>query len=387
MGKPSVISRLTPVNLVEEMAKFFSSLGQASGYNPQFVYMEDPSEIHQPPVDTRFVKAALYIIGKSNEMNVERTCPLIDPPTLRNIVLNYLSLMGLQDSVDVEISMSPVSVASVSRGTRPKVHISPLPVSVSIVKSVCAHELGTHLLRMLNDDHQMWGKGGRRAAFSLKPHHNTEEGLACLNGLVFFSENSSYPLLYHAALRYLAVVLAQESDFVDLFKQLSNHILDKEECFRFCARAKRGVTNTSIPGASGCMIDQSYLIGAIDILSNIESIDFVALYAGLIDREDCVRLKNVLRVEGIRLPPFLQSQARLAMYKKRLRQIAEVNNIAVLGAPSLGRSICLRKSSVRRLNSYCRGKPNLRTTSSMHHHCDDLRRGKSSQTLEISECG
>jgi hypothetical protein len=382
MGKPSVISRLTPVNLAEEMAKFFSS----SGYNPQFVYRGDPSEIHQRPVDTRFVNAARYIIGKSNEMNVERTCPLIDPPTLRNIVLNYLSLMGLQDSVDVEISMSPVSVASVSRGTRPKVHISPLPVSASIVKSVCAHELGTHLLRMLNDDHQMWGKGGRRAAFSLKPHHNTEEGLACLNGLVLFSPDSP-PLLFHAALRYLAVVLAQDSDFVGLFKQLSNHILDKEECFRFCARAKRGVTNTAIPRASGCMKDQSYLIGAIDILSNIESIDFVALYAGLIDREDCVRLKNVLRVEGIRLPPFLQSQARLAMYKKRLRQIAEVNNIAVLADAPLGRSICLRKSSVRRLNSYCRGKLNLRTTSSKHHHCDDLRRGKSSQTLEISECG
>ena len=381
MGKRSLISRLTPVNVVEEMAKFFMS--EKSCYNPQFVYSEDPSEISQPPVDTRFVHAARYIIGKSAERTVERTSPTIDPPTLRKIVFDYLSLMGLQDSVDVEISMSPVSVASVSRGSsRPKVHISALPVSASIVKSVCAHELGTHLLRMLNDDHQMWGKSGR-AAFSMKAHHNTEEGLACLNGLVL-SEDSP-PLLFHAALRYLAVVLAQESDFVGLFNQLSNHILDKEECFRFCARAKRGVTNTAVPSASKCMVDQSYLIGAIDILSNIDKIDFVALYAGLIDREDCVRLKNILRINGIRLPPFLQSRSRLAMYTKRLRQIAEVNNIAVYG-PAVGRSVCLRKSSVRRLSSYCKNRSEkcIRIAKTSHH-CDDLRRGKSSQTLEISE--
>ena len=171
----------------------------------------------------------------------------------------------------------------------------------------------------------MWARGNR-AAFNLKSHLNTEEGLACINGLL--ADESPCPLLYSAALRYMGAVVACKSDFVTLFKEMSKYVSEKEECFRFCVRAKRGVVNTEVPKAFG--LDQSYLVGAVDILRNVHSTDFVALYSGLIDREDSQRLGNLLRLDVIRLPPFLSTAKALQAYKLRLVKIANANDIAVL---------------------------------------------------------
>ena len=307
---------------------------------PSFMYAGDKSQRHyNPRVDAKYIDQAERILRRSKGFSAANELKL-NHTQFKAKLLEYLSLLGLEDLVDVETSPSAVSVACVSRSlsgqSKHKIFISPLPVSASIVESVCAHEIGTHLLRMLNDEHQVWGnKKIQRRYFTLKPHFDTEVGLACLNGLLFNQEDCFS--LYNAALRYIAVVVAHKSDFQTLFVFLSNYISDEQECFRFCARAKRSL--------NGVGNDQSYLIGALDILQHINTTDFVALYAGLIDREDSLRLKNLLRLEAVRLPPFLQSRDLLRDYTKSLQDIAEANGIGVF---AVERPISLK--SLRRLS-------------------------------------
>ena len=49
------------------------------------------------------------------------------------------------------------------------------------------HELGTHLLRKINDNQQMWSQQSlknQRKMLKLKQYATTEEGLAALNQLI-----------------------------------------------------------------------------------------------------------------------------------------------------------------------------------------------------------
>lgn len=80
------------------------------------------------------------------------------------------------------------------------------------------------------------------------------------------------PLLFKAALRYNAVILASKASFVEVYRYISKYIKDETDCWRETVRAKRGLINTEKPGAY--YKDQNYLIGAVDILRNRKDIDF-----------------------------------------------------------------------------------------------------------------
>ena len=67
-----------------------------------------------------------------------------------------------------------------------------------------------------------------------------EEGLAAINQLL----PEDKPFLFKAALRYIAAIYASKMSFSQIYKKLSRHIKDKNDCWRETVRVKRGIANT-----------------------------------------------------------------------------------------------------------------------------------------------
>jgi len=90
------------------------------------------------------------------------------------------------------------------------------------------HEIGTHLVRALNDGLQPWAR--KRQQFGLRPRQNTradiaaEEGLATLNTMLPLQ----HQYLWSAALLYYAAAKADTMTFKELFDHLERYMPDKE---------------------------------------------------------------------------------------------------------------------------------------------------------------
>merc|ERR1719405_121084 len=101
--------------------------------------------------------------------------------------------------------------------------------------------------------------------------------------------------------------------FCELFKELEGHVPDIEKRFRMCCRIKRGMVDTSLPGAF--YLDQAYFKGAVEILRHLEEVDFGRLYGGQIALQDLDKVHFLLRKEIVKLPKFLNSAETLTKYK------------------------------------------------------------------------
>lgn len=81
-------------------------------------------------------------------------------------------------------------------------------------------------------------------------HYNpTEEGLASLHSVI----NRPYPYLWRAALLYYVTYKAAHLSFRDLFADLGKFLKSPSTRWDYCVRAKRGQTDTSVPGAHTVM--------------------------------------------------------------------------------------------------------------------------------------
>ncbi|CAE7417746.1 unnamed protein product [Symbiodinium pilosum] len=104
-----------------------------------------------------------------------------DCEELRDMVAAYLKDQNVEDKVEIRLvdgMLSAANVATLGEG-RYVVNIAKGPVSKPILQSICDHEVGTHLLRMMNDEHQVWH--GCRDRYKLQNPWTTEEGFATLN--------------------------------------------------------------------------------------------------------------------------------------------------------------------------------------------------------------
>ena len=84
------------------------------------------------------------------------------------------------------------------------------------------HEIGTHIVRKLNDKKQKYYKF-KKANNVSKCRIETEEGLASLNQLLDCEE----PLLFIASLRYVSAILASKHSFVEVFAELLKYLGDE----------------------------------------------------------------------------------------------------------------------------------------------------------------
>jgi hypothetical protein len=103
---------------------------------------------------------------------------------------------------------------------------------------------------------------------------------------------------------------------------LQKYICDFDDCWVTCLRIKRGLTDTSRPGAF-CK-DQATFDGCMRILDQRDEINFPALYAGKVSLETYKLCEKTL-IEASKshyytCPPQIKGK-KLEFFKKRVHEI------------------------------------------------------------------
>ena len=112
--------------------------------------------------------------------------------------------------------------------------------------------------------------------------------------------------------------------FEQLFIHMEKYVSSPEERWKLVTRVKRGISD---PKKVGCYSrDQCYFEGAIDILENLDEIDFHLLYSGKLCVDELPLIKEIVRTKKLKIPKFLRT---IKNYKNTLRQIGMIN--AILG--------------------------------------------------------
>ncbi|CAF0909439.1 unnamed protein product [Brachionus calyciflorus] len=186
---------------------------------------------------------------------------------------------------------------------------------------LCDHEIGTHYYRSFNDGLQTWFND--RKKFGLRSLNSnellqTEEGLAALHTLM--SANLKY--LFLPALLYYLACMADKMTFEQLYNHIEKYIEIPEERWKLVTRVKRGISDPYQIGSYSR--DQSYFQGAVDILRNLDNVDFMTLMSGKICLDEIDTIKRTARFNSLKIPNFMKD---LRSYKEKLRVIGIVNGI------------------------------------------------------------
>lgn len=327
------IGKIAPINILEQQELFFQS---NCSINPILIYPEGSNLLgftdrflpHSSCLDTAISILDKCLLDYNSQSDFEKSgSPTLTEEESLEYFQIYLDRLGIRSSVEIVFSASAIAQTSVNHN--PKTMISQIIVSLPIVHckeriiGVMHHEIGTHLLRTMNERKQVWYK--KREKFALSPYTETEEGLASLNTMIevaMYGEKKPY--LYKAALHYFSSYFAASLPFVELYKKLGIYMDDPLKRFKEVLRVKRGIQDTSKPG--GCYKDSVYLSGAIKILKHRRNIDFLKLYCGKLALEDYFRpeIQQICIVTDIKHPVFLMNMTE---YLTALDYIARVNGI------------------------------------------------------------
>jgi hypothetical protein len=112
--------------------------------------------------------------------------------------------------------------------------------------------------------------------------------------------------------------------FAELFHELKRYTDDRDRRWSLCLKAKRGLRDTSLPGAF--TKNQLYFSGAINTLRWLKESDFAVedLYLGKISLADVPRAKEITQLSPLRLPAFLN---RRSDYVGSVKEIIAVNKL------------------------------------------------------------
>lgn len=343
--RPSTLIRVSPQNVDECMEAFFEDPSVA----PIFKYLGSPEAVNKAFMSKSLVDFSLVDVAK-NVLNLVMTehdgseaymtktysGDRITCDELVSRVRDYLEDLNLLDKVEIRTWPNMLSAANVVKPApegKYIVNLTQNPVTEVMVESICDHEIGTHLLRMLNNEHQVWS--GCRDRYNLIDPWVTEEGFATINT---YRSMKGQKIMFPQALKYFAICRGAELGFCELYAELEPFMPDPKRRFRMCCRVKRGMVNTAEPGAFN--VDQAYFRGAVELLRKIETIDFGRLYCGQVAHEDMDKVHNLIRKEVLRLPRFLNSAERLKKYMKHCRQMID-HNMLEMDEPK-GKSVFVR---------------------------------------------
>ncbi|KAM9307800.1 putative tyrosine carboxypeptidase MATCAP2 [Gastrophryne carolinensis] len=325
--KCCILNAIKPINVDKEKVKFFKS-----GYtcNPQFEYANPalPNLLakHSHASD-KFLKQAVNIMKKalikygSYEKFEQATGGSLLPKSrIWHQVRKYMEKEGCLGEIVVHLTEDLLSRASMTVvNGRPTLTINIATAREHWLEGMLRHEIGTHYFRGMNNNQQPWNNSSGRKKYGLKPVNPTEEGLASIHSVLFRKD----PFLWRAALLYYTVYQASHMSFCDLFQDVGQFVKDPNTRWDYCVRAKRGCTDTSLPGCFSK--DQVYLDGILRILRHRETIDFHLLTSlGKVSYEDVERLKDLAVFRNARVPQFLQDRSR---YMDYLEKIMEVNEL------------------------------------------------------------
>jgi len=312
---------INPTNIAQERNLF---LLDQTRENPIFEYSDQGRcdellDAHSKP-NTEYLSAAIRVIenclakyGSESRYLTEVGDMIVNEEQACDLIGDWLRKNDLADEVKLHFNRTSVAAASMQGNI---FHVGvPVQLRMHRITSVCNHEMGTHYLRGYNEKLQRWHK--RREKFGLGEHLVSEEGLACLN-----THLEGDKTMWKAALHYYTAVRASSMSFKDLFRDLLKYIDDPESAWRQCVRFKRGLVDTSQPGAY-CR-DQCYFEGAMRILRRRRCIDFQKFHCGKITLEAYNRIKDRIITHGTRLPSFLKDPER---YLGLLQEIIDTNGI------------------------------------------------------------
>lgn len=288
---------LKPVNLVEEESKFFSN----DKYNPRFEYTKGSIDFEKriqilkslkfsdDPFDRLLKKKCIETINRlemfsnrtpriftSNSIRVygspsdkllrlarmhirEYSSKLSEEPhtvsvgNAAKMFRSEISKLGFKWDVSIE---HIVSDANVSPNSKKMILRKGSRLSKRQINRFIAHEIYTHILR---------AECGRIQPYKLF-HSGTAGYLSTEEGLALYKEKIMGTLdkraLKEYSSRVVAVYCAMNKSFRETYNIL-NKILPKEKAWKLTVRAKRGIEDTSKPGAF--TKDISYLKGYYEV--------------------------------------------------------------------------------------------------------------------------
>ncbi|TNM92691.1 hypothetical protein fugu_018093 [Takifugu bimaculatus] len=325
--KLCILSAVKPTNVESEKVKFFKS---GFSYNPQFEYSNPVSSLvlarHSNASD-RFLTQAVHIMelvlqryGSFEVFQQVTGGSLLTKSRIWHNVKKYMEKEGCLGEIVVQVTDDLLSRASMTVvNSRPTLTINTSTAREHWLEGMLRHEIGTHYFRGINNCQQPWSRSEGRKKHSLKPLNPTEEGLASIHSVLLRKD----PSLWRAALLYYTVYQASHMSFTQLFNDLGRFVQDPNTRWDYCVRAKRGQSDTAQPGCFSK--DQVYLDGILKILRYRDKINFPLLMAlGKVSYEDVERLKPLAHMENVRIPHFMQDQAR---YSQQLAKIMAVNQL------------------------------------------------------------
>ncbi|GAB5582362.1 uncharacterized protein KIAA0895-like homolog isoform X1 [Prionailurus iriomotensis] len=370
---PCMLVALRPTNMDRERDKFFQS---HYTYNPQFEYQEPmPTAVLEKYCEAsgQFIHQAVGIIeavlekfGTYEHFEAATGGQLLTKCQIWSIVRKYMQKEGCVGEVVVQLSEDLLSQAVMMvENSRPTLAINLTGARQYWLEGMLRHEIGralslreqlptpsgsqsgdkvaeawtgqreypegctspanmealqgTHYLRGVNNARQPWHSAEGRLQYGLRPANPTEEGLASLHSVLFRKQ----PFLWRAALLYYTIHRASRMSFRQLFQDLARYVQDADVRWEYCVRAKRGQTDTSLPGCFSK--DQVYLDGIVRILRHRQTIDFPLLTSlGKVSYEDVDHLRPHGVLDNTRVPHFMQDLAR---YRQQLEHIMATNRL------------------------------------------------------------
>ncbi|XP_019675443.1 uncharacterized protein KIAA0895-like homolog isoform X3 [Felis catus] len=266
------------------------------------------------------IEAVLEKFGTYERFEAATGGQLLTKCQIWSIVRKYMQKEGCVGEVVVQLSEDLLSQAVMMvENSRPTLAINLTGARQYWLEGMLRHEIGTHYLRGVNNARQPWHSAEGRLQYGLRPANPTEEGLASLHSVLFRKQ----PFLWRAALLYYTIHRASRMSFRQLFQDLARYVQDADVRWEYCVRAKRGQTDTSLPGCFSK--DQVYLDGIVRILRHRQTIDFPLLTSlGKVSYEDVDHLRPHGVLDNTRVPHFMQDLAR---YRQQLEHIMATNRL------------------------------------------------------------
>uniref|UniRef100_A0A3Q2PNJ4 Microtubule associated tyrosine carboxypeptidase 1 n=1 Tax=Fundulus heteroclitus TaxID=8078 RepID=A0A3Q2PNJ4_FUNHE len=233
-ARPCLLVALRPLNLEQEKQTFFQSDYK---YEPQFEYTQpEPRSVLDKYREGSglFLEQAVGIMecvlrkfGSYENFEEVTAGGVLPKSQVWAAVRKYLQKEGCVGEVSAASGPAEVTEGGSFHPSAPLCFSS-----------------GTHYLRGVNNSLQPWASAEARKQLGLKPANPTEEGLASLHSVLLRKQ----PYLWRAALLYYTVYHACSMSFSQLFSHIARFVQDPDVRWEYCLRAKRGQTDTSLPG-------------------------------------------------------------------------------------------------------------------------------------------
>ena len=336
-NKIKLLFHLRPTNLEEEKKKFLENFS----YNPQFIYPElkfNPNELKQRLEAIEATDTPLGQIFEEKKEELLKKISLIESIDGESFTEKSIDLFGAPDSTSMsECENLLVEAGKFASGEKENINAEKARVAFEKVfkkyglnswkvkikdemvtdciagknnrlfvrkgatfteeriKNLIIHEIETHILTAENGKNQPYEIFNR----GLADYLITQEGLATYN--VTKQLNATIQKSYKSLALIIATDVAMHGSFVETFEKVLSYGIPIEHALRVALKVKRGLSDTSKPGAF--TKDIIYYKGFKEICEFIENGGKIKdLYIGKLNLKD---LGTVKKMEGLTEPKYL----------------------------------------------------------------------------------